>query len=205
MYTDLTYVNCSLDRHCPRVVVVQRNLAGETGQWAVAWKVIRDCGHLCWHPFRFDWRLTVEVADGFGNRSGRLEAAPGDRFAYARESSVRGRLVREASAGGEAISVANQTLGETLTVHLYRGERLLSVRPLFYPWDEAVFRFDQTVVIGTSLRRREGETVELRRLMGPLAEIDLSGIRKGRIVMTGGGHGPSALPLRFWLEKIERW
>lgn len=205
MYTDLTYVNCSLDRHCPRVVVVQRNLAGETGQWAVAWKVIRDCGHLCWHPFRFDWRLTVEVTDGFGNRSGRLEAAPGDRFAYVRESSGRGRLIHETATGGEAISVINRRLKETLTVCVYRGERLLSVRPMLYPCDKAVFRFDQTVVIGTSLRRREGETVELRRLMGPLAGIDFSGIRKGRIVMTGGGQGPSALPLRFCLEKIERW
>ena len=204
MYTDLTYVNHSLDRHCPRVVIVQRNLAEAPGERAVAWKVIRDCGHLCWHPFRFDWRLAVEVADGFGNRSGRLEASPGDRLIYIRENSGRRRLIREVAAGGDLISVVNRTLGETLTVHLYRGEHLLAVCPLV-PRQKRDFRFDRTLFIGTSLRRRQGEAVELTRLMGPPAEVDLSGIRKGRIVMTGGGYGPSALPLCFFIEKEERW
>jgi len=206
MYTDLTYVNLSLDRHCPRVVLAQRNLAEESGQWAAAWKVIRDCGYLCWHPFHFDWRLAVEVADGYGNRTNRMTADAGDRFAFVRESSGRGRLVRETADGvDDSISVVNRTLQEALTVRLYRGEGLLAVPRLLSPLEKSVFRFDRTVLLGTSLRRREGETVEVKRLMGPPSEIDLSGIRKGRIVMTGGGYGPLALPLRFYLEKEERW
>lgn len=205
MYTELTYVNLSLDHHCPRVVLAQRNLAEEAGRWAVAWKVIRNCGYLCWHPFRFDWRLAVEVADVYGNRTGRMAAGEGDRFAFIRDGSGRGRLVRETADQGDVISVVNRTLQEALTINLYRGEQLLAVRPLLSPLENAAFRFDRTLLLGTSIRRREGEMVELKRLMGPPAEIDFSGIRKGRIVMTGGGHGPSALPLRFYLDNKERW
>lgn len=134
-----------------------------------------------------------------------MAAAPGDRFAFVRESSGRGRLNREAAVEEAAISISNRTLQESLTVYLYRGKRLLAVRPLLGPGEKAPFLCDQTVMIGTSLRCREGETVELTRLMVPLAEINLSGIRKGRIIMTGGGHGPSSQPLRFYLEKKERW
>ena len=206
MYTDLTYVNLSLDPHYPRVVLVQRNLAKDTGQRVAAWKMIRNCTYLWWHPFRFDWLLTVEMADGYGNRIDRMAAIPGDRLALIRESTGRGRLVREAVVPGAAsITVANRTLREVLSVHIYRGKRLLAVRPLLGSGEKAAFSFDQTVLIGTSLRLREGEPVDLTRLIGSPVEINLHGIRRGRIVMTGGGHGPSALPLCFSLEKAEWW
>ncbi len=205
MYTDLTYVNLALDRHYPRVVLLQRNLAQWAGERATAWQVIRNCGYQWWHPLRFDWQLAVEVADGHGNRSGKRAAAAGDRFVLAPKGEGQGRLVLSGTIAGEGVVVVNETLSEPVSIRLYRGDALLAVRPLPGPGTEAVFCFDRRLLIGTSLRCRQGEEVEVARFMEPLASIDLAGIRRGRLVMTGGGLGATARCLSFSLEREERW
>ncbi|MDH4320756.1 MAG: hypothetical protein OEV73_04580 [Desulfobulbaceae bacterium] len=204
MNTDLTYVNYSLDRHCPRVVFAQRNLADPEGRQAVAWKVIRDCGHMWWHPFRFDWRLAVEVGDAYGNRGGRVMAVPGDRFAFGCRRLGQKRLFPEARGEGDGIRVTNRSGRGAFIVRLYRGELVLAQSGPVPPGESVSFAFDQTLLVGTSLRQEEGTPMELAKLLGPAA-IDLTGLRQGRIVMTGGGHGPAAQPLRFYLDREERW
>ena len=53
MRIHLTYINASYDINRPSVIVIQKNEALPATASAVAWKVIKNCGYLCYHPFTF--------------------------------------------------------------------------------------------------------------------------------------------------------
>ena len=204
MYTDLTYINLSMDANLPRIIVLQKNLEQGDNQSPIAWKVIRNCGYEWTHPFRFDWGLSVALADIHGNESPRISM---DRQGIQRRVRTRtgGSIIVKAGPGPMDISVSNQTTGESFIAKIYRSGRLLAVCPWIRPGEEVNFQFNTTILIGTGLRVAEGRQLHPGRLSDFKTQIDLSGLKKARILMLGGGPGPGSTPLNFFLEGKERW
>lgn len=204
MYTDLTYINLSMDASLPRIIVLQKNLGQGDTHPLIAWKVIRNCGYEWSHPIRFDWGLSLGLSDIHGNESPRV-SLEGKGVQHQMCSGTDGGVIVKAGPGQMEISVSNRTSRESYTARIYRSGCLLAVRPRVLPGETVNFHFNNTILIGTGLRVSQGQPLHPGRLSDFKTQMDLSGLKKARILMLGGGPGPGSKPLRFFLEGREKW
>lgn len=78
MNIEFTFHNRCQGHSAPTVVLFQRG--SDVAQFAVAWKVIRNCAPGWHHPFTYSTTPQVNVSDADGNHSPPLDTAGGAMF-----------------------------------------------------------------------------------------------------------------------------
>lgn len=198
----LNFINQSNDVNNAEVVVFQRHTAGGADDLAVAWKVIRNCGQGCHHPFVFPLSLAVGAGDSDGNFTPQLPAQDGELFKMTMTPSGHQLVPAGAGASPQEVQVLNALDRGTIDAFCFRAGRLLAVKRGLAPQETASFQFKPTIWIGVVSQVQAGEVMSAAVLSGLNTEISLLGIASADIVMTGGGAGAEAKPFAFELQNI---
>ncbi|CAL2074863.1 hypothetical protein [Tenacibaculum sp. 190524A05c] len=201
----LNFINKSQDTNNSSVVIFQQNVATNFDEIAVAWKVIKNCGRLDNHPFKYPLNFEVSAADSYGNHTPQLTAQYGDLFEMVKDAS--GDILQLSS---KPASSPNQTeLDNNLTegaidANCYRDGKLCATTTSIVPGQKAAFEFQPKIYIGVASNIDEGEIINSAIVSQINTEINLEGITSADIVMTGGGSGAHATPFKFSLENINQ-
>ncbi|WAS95663.1 hypothetical protein [Nannocystis punicea] len=199
----LKVINRSDDEHRPNIVLFQKNVLADLEELTLAWKVIRNCGRDCYHPFVYPTDFEVAIGDSHGNYSPRAPVANGQALVVRPTPSGR-RLDRDPNAAHSAeIEVANALPRGSVDVNIYKAGLLVSRKTAVAPGQKAVFRFQPTLWIGVASQVVQSAALESAVLERINTRLSLVGIGSADIVMTGGGPGPDARPHAFTLENIQ--
>ena len=103
------------------------------------------------------------------------------------------------------IQVQNMCEQEALICHIYRDHRLVAVQEPVLPQQYAMFRLRTSIFVSALSHIDEGGVLPLATVAAFNTEFDLLGIYSAELILTGGGSGSYAMPLRVHLENIKYW
>ncbi len=195
MEVKLNFINKSKDTNNSDVFIFQKDVAPDSEEIVIAWKVIRNCGPGESHPFVFPWPLSVAAMDRDGNYTPTLEAKAGYEFQMVRDAS--GNMLKYLPL--RDIQLYNHLPSGAITALVHRDGKLLAMRKNVIPGEKAVFHFRPVLYIGVAAEITEESPLSPEIVSDVDAEISLLGVHSANIVMTGGG----ATPFIFSLENIE--
>jgi hypothetical protein len=202
--TRLNFINRSYDVNRSDISIFQSNEAARSRGRPIVWKVIRRCPIDWSHPFTFSSELRVGLRDRHGNRSPGLPVAPGRLACVSPRPRGGVELLLERGDDPASIHVENRSEATGLWAEIYRDGRLLSRRKGLAPRARAVFRFGHRIYLFAASGIDEGDLLRRSDLhWRTVTGLDLHGVTSADIVMTGGGYGPRATPLRFHLHRVE--
>jgi hypothetical protein len=200
----LNFVSRSTASFRTTILLFQQNVALANGSPVIAWKVIRNCGYCCNHPFDYDKQLSISIGDCYGNYSPRKLVNGGDVFAVVPAPSGRRLVAIENRAAQRDVHVRNDLPRGAIDVNVFRGVDLLWRRTSLVPQQETVFRFEPTLWIGEAPDAVRGEQVSPAVVGTVLTQLPLFGVTSADIVMTGGEPGPDSTPIAFKLSNLDR-
>jgi hypothetical protein len=199
----LNFINHSNDLNNSEIVIFQKNATAlATHETAVAWRVIRNCGAGDNHPFIYPMATSVAAADSWGNYTPQMNANPGDLFEMIRSSSGDTLQYKGADGSTEEIGLLNNLDSGAISANIYKDGKLLATKTGIAPGQQTAFLLRPTIFIGAASEVEEGAIVNNAIVSSVNTEISLLGLSSADIVMTGGGPGPNATPLRFTLQNI---
>jgi len=197
----LNFINNSNDANNSEIIIFQKNEAIADSP-AVAWKVIKNCGQGCNHPFAFSLGVTVSASDSYGNYSPQLPATGGQVFqVILTPSGDRLEMTSITTQPGE-IDIVNASASDAVNANIYRNGRLLAIKTGVLPGQKAAFAFQPTLWIGAVSKMQQGEIIDSAIVSQLNTKISLTGIKSADIVMTGGGPGPSSTAFNFSLQNV---
>lgn len=200
---DLNFINRSGDTNNSSIVIFQQNVAEDFGEIAVAWKVIKNCGRLDNHPFSFPLEFQVSAQDSFGNYTPQLTAYDGQAYDMVLDNSgdILQLSTTPATSQNE-VEVRNNLKVGAINACIFKDGKLLAAKTNMSPGQKATFQFHPRIYIGVVSQITEGQVMNSAIISQVNTEINLFGVSKADIVMTGGGAGPSAKAFEFKLENI---
>lgn len=199
----LNFINQSNDVNNSSVVIFQQNVANDFDELAVAWRVIKNNGHLDHHPFTFPLSYEVSANDSYGNYIPELSSEYGQAFEVTMgKSGQELHLSPIPAASNDEVEVRNNLETGAIDANCYKDGRLLAVKTGVAPQQKATFKFEPKINIGVVSQVEEGEVMNSAILSEIYTQLDLTGIASADIVMTGGGPGASSTPFIFHLENI---
>lgn len=199
----LNFINKSNDMSNNSVVIFQQNVAEDLGNYAVAWKVIQNCGPLENHPFVYPLNFMVAAGDSYGNYTPQLTAYDGQAFEMVKSTS--GDILQLSSLPATSpteVEMKNNLIQGAINANCYRDGKLIAVKTGLAPGQKAVFEFHPRIYIGVVSEIEEGDVMNSAIISQINSEINLFGITSADIVMTGGGPGKSSTAFNFTLENI---
>jgi hypothetical protein len=201
----LNFINRSYDMNRSDIIIFQTNGAAGGAERPVAWKVIKRCPNDWSHPFTFSNELQLGLGDCDGNHSPRVPVMPGTLARISPGPKGGVALVAGRGMDPTAIQVESRVQIGGYDAEVYRDGRLLSRHRGLGPRARAEFRFNQRIRLFAGSGIDEGDLLRRSELRWRvLTELDLLGVTRADIVMTGGGCGPNATPLCFHLHQVER-
>jgi hypothetical protein len=199
----LRLVNQSQDVNNTRYVIFQKNVAENFDELAIAWRVVKNLGIGDYHPFTYPVDFYVSAGDAWGNHMPQQLAANGQMWEVKRERSGDRLVVSPTPADSQTeVEVKNSLPMGAISADIYRDGKLLATKTNVSPEQKAVFQFQPRLFIGAVSQIEEGQVMHSAILQNINTEIDLLGIVKADIVITGGGGGPQAQPFQFTLSRI---
>lgn len=199
----LRFVNRSSDGNKSEVVVYQKNVLTTMASLSAAWKVIRNCGRDCTHPFVYPEGYEVSVSDEYGNFTPRLLAKNGQMFSLISTPTGARRLIYTGPASvSTELDVVNDMGQGAVDVCIFKDGRLMGVKKSVVPGQKAVFQYLPTLWIGVCSEVVQGLPISSAVLSYVNTELSLIGIVSADIVMTGGGPGEASTAFEFNLENI---
>lgn len=198
----LNFINNSNDSNNSKIVIFQKNVAEDMADIAVAWKVIQHCGPGENHPFVFPVAAQASSGDSWGNYTPQLEASPGQLLTASQTSSGDVLSYSGPSTAASEVQIHNALPQGSIDANIYKSGRLLATRTSLPPEQTAAFQFKPTIWVGSISQIEEGEVMNAAILSRINTELSLLGIASADIVMSGGGGGANAEPLRFSLQNI---
>lgn len=203
MDMQLNFINNSNDVNNSEIVIFQKNVATGFDELAVAWLVIRYCGHGDNHPFTWPEDVKVGASDSYGNFTPQLDAQSGQMFKMVLTSSGDQLVSAGSGTSSKEVQVVNSLPKGAINACIFKAGKLLAIKPSIAPMQRAVFEFKPTLWIGvTSQQVVQGQVMNSAIISDITNELNLVGIASADIVMTGGGSGPDATPFAFSLENI---
>ncbi len=196
----LNFINRSADTNNTNIVIFQKNTAENSGEIAIAWKVITNCGMFDNHPFMFSMQLEVSGSGSNGKDTPRLTVSNGNVFEMDQDYS--GNQLKLSSSN--EVSIKNNMVIGKMNASCYRDGRLLAAKTGLGSGEKAVFKFLPKIYIGVVSEVKQGDVMNSAIVSKISTEINLSGITSADIVMTGGGVSKSATPFSFTLENINK-
>lgn len=179
---------------------LQRNEAESFDEQAVVWRVFEHLGMGESRRFAFPLDVQIAADDAWGNVTPQHVATPGQR--WERVSDPSGAVLQlsgaPAASAGE-IELENRLATGSISARIYRDGKLLALRTDVMPYERAVFRFSPRIYIGAVSQVQEGEVMDAAFLKAINTEINLQGVRRADLVMTGDG-GPDGTQFQFNLE-----
>lgn len=203
MNIQLNFINRSNDADNSEIVVFQKGVSPAVGETAVAWQVISNLGQGWTHPLVFSNTTAIAAGDAWGNYSSRVDAAPGQLFRVAAQSSGDALAYAGPASNPAEIGLRNDLSKGAISAIVYRSGKPVARKNNVAPGQMAVFEFKPTIWIGVASQVEEGEVLDAAVISAIDTEISLLGIAAADIVMTGGGAGPDATPFRFQLENVQ--
>ena len=201
----LTFRNLSNDTNNSTILIFQQNVAESFGELAVAWRVIRNCGRLDSHEFKFPLQFKVAARDSWGNTTPLLTAYDGQAFDMTLDNSGDVlALSRDGSTSPAEVEIRNKLKQGAISACIYKDGRLLATKTNMAPGQKAVFQFQPRIYIGVASQIEEGQVINSAIISQANTEINLFGITSADIVMTGGGPGPNSQPLEFNLDNVNQ-
>ena len=196
----LTFRNESNDTNNSNVVIFQKNVATDSKELTLAWKVIKDCGKDFHHPFDYPMGLSISAADSEGNYSNHIDADDGSAYAMTLDSS--GHVVKGAgsAAASDEVEIKNNLVEGSISANIYRSGKLLASKPNVVPKEKALFKFKPKIFIGIVSDVVEGSVMNSAVVQQVNAELSLQNLVSADIVMRGGGSGSGSVPYTFTLE-----
>ena len=199
----LNLINHSDDTNNSSIVIFQQNVAEDFGEIAVAWRVIENCGRLDNHPFTYPMQFQVCAKDSYGNYTPQLTAEDGQAYEMVKDTS--GDVLKLASTPASSpneIEVRNSLQQGAIDACCFRDGRLLATKTNISPGQKAVFQFHPRIYIGVVSQIMESQIMDSAIIQSINTELNLFGISRADIVMTGGGPGPKSSPFKFNLANI---
>lgn len=204
--TIIKFINRSNDTEIKDIVIYQKNetLMSHT-EIPIAWKVIKNCGVNQSYSFAFDSSLEVSLGDFMGNykTSVRIEEGKVFEIVQGNFGAELKRTERKTQDPFEFV-VLNGLRNESFNVSCMRNQRIVAEVDNIYPNESAFFQVSDVICISLGPDVEEGKAISYALMNNMMAQFNLSQIGSADIVMTGGGEGEGAQPLRFSMENVER-
>ena len=204
MITEIKFTNCTQVAHPFPVAIFQRNRAESETAAPLAWRVIKRCLPDWSHPFSYSTELFCGLRDPHGNQSSQIYAPLGSSLRVVNGPAGRPTIVAHSATDDRAITIENQSTHQIDTIEMFRCERLIAMHRALAPGRNAVFDLDDTIELVPIYRAETGRVIDIRDFCGIQAAFPLVGFRHAQIIMTGGGPGSCATPLRFSMQNIRR-
>jgi len=202
MDVKLNFINDSNDVNNSEVVVFAKNVATDFAETAIAWLVIRNCGHGDNHPFTYPMSSQVAASDSWGNYTPLLQANNGQQFSMVRDPSGDVLQYSGQASSADEIEVVNALQVGAIDAGIYKSSKLYAQVTSIAPQQKAVFAFKPSLWIGVASQVEEGDVMNSAIVSSINTELSLFGVRSADIVMTGGGAGPNATPFVFTLTNV---
>ena len=197
--THLTFINRAFDLCRPDIVFFYKDRCRPQGE-VIAWKVVHRCGIDWSHPFAVSDELELTVIDADGNHSPRISVRPSMSFEL-NERSDRGRQwEKKTSEHPSSIEVRNSTQAAVGCLLTRDGRAVVPIHRLAADTG-TTFQIDRDLWVGAVRKAQEGEPLGPFELKVSTTRLDLEGVQRGEVCMTGGGMGASALPYSFHLRR----
>lgn len=203
MDIELTFINNSNDMNNSEIVIFQKNVATNFDETAVAWKVIKNCGRNWSHKFIYPMTNQIALADSYGNRSNLQDILPGQKW-NAKQSNSGNTLTLDSQPAStqEELEIQNNLNSGSVDAQVFKDGKLLVSKRALAPGQKAVFEIEPKIFIGVVSQIEEGQSMNSAVLSEINHEINLFGITKANIIMTGGGTGIDSKPFQFSLDTI---
>lgn len=201
----LNFINRSNDTNNSSIVIFQKNVAESFSELAVAWKVIKNCGRLDNHPFKYPLNFKLSGSDSWGNFTPQFTAYDGQAYEMVKDSS--GDVLQLATTPAVSpyeVEVRNNLIQGAINANIYRDGKLLARKTNIAPGQKADFQFHPKIYIGVVSQIEEGDVMSSAILQSINTELNLFGISSADIVMTGGGPGTGSTAFNFHLENINK-
>ena len=202
MDIQLNFIDNSNDANNSDIVFFQKNVATTFDELAVAWKVIKNCGRGCNHPFAFPMEMWVSAADSYGNYTPRLRAENGQLFHVTLTSSGNELSYKGPAPTAREVQVQNDLDIGAIAANIYKDGKLLATKTSIAPAQKAVFEFKPTLWVGVVSQVEEGAIMNSAIISSINTELSLLGVASADIVLTGGGPGENSMPFQFTLENV---
>ncbi len=202
MNVKLNFRNESNDVDNSQVLIFGSNAEASNDETAVAWKVIRNCGQGCRHPFVYSSDVEVNMIDPYANHTRRMHIEPGQEFKALMTSSGTQLEFADNNDAPNQYTIANQLQDGSITVQIWRSGSVYAAKSGVLPAQKVSFEFKPTIFIGVASQVVEGEVVDSAVVSSINTEISLLGLASADIVMRGGGGGANSVPFTFTLENI---
>ena len=198
----LNFIDRSNDPSNSEIVFFQKNVATDYDMLSVAWKVIRNCGQGCNHPFNYPMTMEVSATDSWGNYTPKLKAYNGQLFHVALTPSGNELTYKGPGTSTKEVQVQNDLVKGAISACIYKDNRLLAVKTAIAPAQKAVFQFKPTLFVGVASQIEEGTVMDSAVITSVNTELSLLGVASADIVLTGGGPGSNATAFQFNLENV---
>jgi len=204
MVVAIKFINRSLGGNKPRILIFQSDTGINSNATARAWKVIKNCGQNCYHPFFYSTDFEIGLGDEFGNYSPRQRASQGCLFTVTACAVGRQLACRRSFANSQRIGLRNDMSRGAVNAHIYSCGRILATKNAVAPGQMVIFEFKPTLSICVAPQAEEGMDVDAKFIDGKITELPLSGLRSADIVMTGCDTGSGARNYTFAVENIRK-
>jgi hypothetical protein len=198
----LNVINRSDSGHQNAIVLFQKDVLADIDELPLAWKVIRNCGRDCYHPFSYPMGFEISVSDSYGNHSPRVPVVTGQALMVTPTPTGRRLGPDNASKSSAEIQVVNALPRGSMDVNIYKAGLLMARKIAVAPAQKVVFQFTPTLWIGVASQIEQSQAVNSAVIQNVNTEIILLGFTSADIVMTGGGSAPNAEPFVFTLENM---
>ncbi|MFY0680301.1 MAG: hypothetical protein JXR13_06980 [Thalassovita sp.] len=197
---NLTFVNRSGDPNNSQVVIFQHNSAPGADSAATAWNVIDNCGPGGTHNFAFPLEFEVSARSSDIGDLPALPASPGRVIELSTNSAGSVLQVTDGKASDpDATDVRMSTDHGAADILALKDGKVLAISYYVPPQDRVSFEFGAELFIGAVGEINEGDLLEGDKLRKASTKLDLTGIKKADIVMSGSGPDFS-----FELQNVER-
>lgn len=198
----LNFIDRSNDPNNSDIVFYQKNVATDYDSLSVAWKVIRNCGQGCNHPFTYPMEMEVSAQDSWGNYTPRLKAYNGQLFHVNEAASGNELSYKGPGTSAKEVQVQNDLVRGAISACIYKDGRLLAIKTAIAPAQKAVFQFKPTLFASVVSQIEEGAVMDSAIMSSVNTELSLLGVASADIVLTGGGPGANATTFQFSLENV---
>lgn len=191
MYTDIIFRNMSLNVHKPDVTIFQDFKLEDI----TAWKVIKSCNYLWYHPFRVNWGYSYRFFDSYGNYSQTVPIEKREQRSY--------DICIEFDISNNTIAFTKEVNGKYIGVQLLKND--LQIAKSLFIDGTLHFELSNNFFICADVHALESGKINKANRNKSECQFDTTGFKKMEVLMLGGEAGKYSTPIKFVPSKCIKW